>query len=182
MNIQFLRQGALLGVLLFGGLAMADNLAERDQEFLEQAAQNGHAEMSASRLALTKARNPKVRVFAQRMIDDHQRVDAELTSLAASKKYTPPKEPSMLQKGKEMLIANLGDDSFDQRYMNQMGVQAHEETVRLFEEASRDARDPDVKAFASKHLPALREHLKAARDLHATLIPANTNSNAQAPS
>ncbi len=177
MNIQFLRQGALLGVLLFGGMAMADNLAERDQEFLEQAAQNGHAEMSASRLALTKARNPKVRVFAQRMIDDHQRVDAELSSLAASKKYTPPKEPSMLQKGKEMLIANLGDDSFDQRYMNQMGVQAHEETVRLFEEASRDARDPDVKAFASKHLPALREHLKAARDLHSTLIPANTNSN-----
>lgn len=176
MNIRFLRLCALSGVLLMGGAALADKLPERDQEFLEQAAQNGHAEVSASRLALTKARNPQVREFAQRMIDDHQRVDGELTKLAASKEYTPPKEPSMLQKGKEMLIANLGDDSFDKRYITQMGVQAHEETIRLFEEASREARDPEVKSFAAKHLPALRDHLKTARSLQATLAPESAGS------
>lgn len=169
MNIRFFRHVALAFALLSGAGAQAGNLAEPDQAFLEQAAQNGHADMSASRLALTKARDPRVRTWAQRTIDDHERVDAELNRLAESRNYKPPKEPSMLQKGKEMVLANLSDDSFDQRYIEQVGIEAHESTIRLFEEAARSARDPLVKAFANKHLPALRDHLKTARELQATM-------------
>ncbi|MGS5087033.1 DUF4142 domain-containing protein [Hydrogenophaga sp. A37] len=174
MRVQTLRCATLVLALMFGGPAFADKLAEGDQEFLEQAAQNGLAEQSASRLALTKARDQRVRDFAQRMVDEHARVDTELQTLARSKDYTPPKEPSMLQKGKELLIANLGDESFDRRYVSQMGVEAHESNVRLFEAAAREARDPDVKAFATKHLPALRDHLETARTLMETVNPART--------
>lgn len=172
MKNRILLRGALVFALFGGAAAFADNLAQRDQEFLEQAAQNGHAEQSASQLALTKARNPQVKAFAQRMVDEHARVGNELESLAASKNYTPPDEPSLVQKGKEALIGGLSDETFDRRYVNQLGVEAHEATVRLFEEAAREARDPDVKAFATKHLPTLRDHLQAARALKATVDPA----------
>lgn len=155
--------------LLLSAAAMAQNLANRDREFLEQAAQNGHAELSASRLALEKSRSEQVRAFAQRMIDDHTRANEELKALATAKQYQPPTEPSMLQKGKEMLIAGLSDDNFDRRYINQMGVEAHQDTVELFEKAARDAQDADVKAFATKLLPQLREHLQAARSLKVTV-------------
>lgn len=165
--------------MLLGSAVYADNLAESDQEFLEQAAQNGHAELSASRLALNKARNPQVRAFAQHMIDDHTRVDEELRSLAASKNYSPPQEPSLLQKGKEKILSAMGDESFDRRYVNQMGVDAHEETVALFEKAAREARDPEVKAFAVKHLPSLREHLQKARELKAVVDPEAATSGAR---
>lgn len=172
MKAQILRCAALALALVFSGTAFADKLAEGDQEFLEQAAQNGLAEQSASRLAQTKARDPRVRDYAQRLIDDHAGMGAELQALAASKEYTPPKEPSMLQKGKELLIANLGDNDFDRRFISQMGVEAHESTIRLFEEASRQARDPEVKAFATKHLPMLREHLRIAQTLKGSVDPA----------
>lgn len=40
-----------------------------------------------------------------------------------------------------------------------------EPTVEMFEQASRDAQDADVKGLADKTLPKLREHLEMARAL-----------------
>lgn len=165
MKTRALPMITLACTLLLGGPALAENLAEVDQAFLEQAAQNGHAEVSAGRLALTKARNPKVRDFAQRMVDDHTQLGEDLKTLAAARRYTPPDEPSRLQKGKEMIIAGLGDGTFDRRYLNQMGVEAPKATIPLYEKTALESRDPEVKAFASKHLPALRQHLQTAQEL-----------------
>jgi putative membrane protein len=171
MKHRTLQQARLVVVLMLGGHAMADTLAQRDQAFLEQAAQNGHAELSAGRLALTKARNPQVQAFAQRMIEDHTRIGEELLTLAAARKYQPPTEPSMFQKGKEMVIGGMADETFDRRYIHQMGVEAHRDNIRLFEKAANDAQDPEVKAFATKHLPGLRQHLEVAQGLKMKVEP-----------
>jgi len=154
--------------LLLAGSAWAQGLAEVDRNFLEQAAQNGHAEVSAGRLALTKARDPKVRDYAQRMVDEHTQAGEELRTLAAAKRHEVPTEPSMLQKGKEMIIAGLGDETFDRRYLAQMGVEAPRAAIPLYEKTARESRDPEVKAFASKQLPALREQLQTAQTLKAS--------------
>jgi putative membrane protein len=156
---------------MLGGHAFADRLAQQDQAFLEQAAHNGHAELSAGRLALTKARHPQVQAFAQRMIEDHTRMGAELVALATARNYKPPAEPSMLQKGKEMVIGGMADETFDRRYVHQMGVEAHQDTIRLYEKAASEARDPEIKAFAMKHLPGLRQHLETARELKMKVEP-----------
>lgn len=153
--------------LLFGGLAMAQDLAEADRAFLEQAAQNSHSEVSAGRLALTKARDPKVRDYAQRMVDEHTRTGEELRTLAATKQHEVPTEQSMQQKGKEMIIAVVADESFDRRYLAQMGVEAPRAAIPLYEKTARESRDPEVKAFASKQLPALRQQLQTAEALKA---------------
>ena len=73
----------LCSALLFGGTALAQDLAEVDRTFLEKAAQNGHAEVSAGRLALTKARDPKVRDYAQRRVG-HQVLWAMLVGCVIS--------------------------------------------------------------------------------------------------
>jgi putative membrane protein len=171
MKKRTLQQASLVVALMLGGHAMADTLARQDQAFLEQAAQNGHAELSAGRLALTKARNPQVQAFAQRVIEDHTRIGEELVTLAMARNYKPPTEPSMLQKGKEMVIGGMADESFDRRYVIQMGVEAHQDTIRLFEKAANEARDPEIKAFATRHLPHLRQHLEAARELKVKVEP-----------
>ena len=156
----------LCTALLFGGSALAQGLAEVDRTFLEQAAQNSHAEVSAGRLALTKTRDPKVRDYAQRMVDEHTRAGEELRTLAAARQHEVPTEPSMAQKGKEMIIATLIDDSsFDRRYLAQMGVEAPQTAIPLYEKTARESRDPEVKAFASKQLPALRQQLQTAKGL-----------------
>lgn len=171
MKHRTLQQARLVVALMLTSPVMADTLAQRDQAFLEQAAQNGHAELSAGRLALTKARNPQVQAFAQRMIDDHTRIGEELQALATARNYKPPTEPSMLQKGKEMVIGGMADETFDRRYVHQMGVEAHQDTIRLFEKAANEAQDPEVKAFAARNLPGLRQHLQAARDLKVKVEP-----------
>jgi len=142
----------------------AQQLDGDDKDFLENAAQSGHAEIEGSRMAQEKARNPDVKAFAEKMIQDHTKVGDELKALAQQKGYTPPAEPSLLQKAK-LKTLGMTDDGFDEMYADQIGVSAHEDAVKLFQDASANAKDADIKAFAAKHLPALQEHLKMAQDL-----------------
>ena len=53
---------------------------------------------------------------------------------------------------------------FDERYVKLM-VEEHEKAVKLFEKAAEDAKDPEVRSFASQHVGSLREHLEEARGL-----------------
>jgi len=105
---------------------------------------------------------------ATQMVKDHTAVGGELATLAKGKGYTPPTEPSVMQKG-ELKALDVADDSFDGLYVRRIGVAAHEDAVKLFEKASKDAKDPDVKAFAQKNLPALQHHLEMAKTLLASI-------------
>lgn len=145
----------------------AGKLARADAAFLKQAAQNGHAEVESSKVALTKAVNPQVKAFAQQMVDDHTKTNSELSALAASKGVDVPTEPSLAQKAKLKLLSARDGDGFDRHYAESMGVEAHEDTIKLFKKASAEATDQEVKAFALKTLPALEHHLQMAKALHA---------------
>src|SRR5690606_10305916 len=90
----------------------------------------------------------------------------EAQELARNKKLTPPTEPSVMQRTEVTGMKALTGGAFDAMYVNRIGVASHEATVEMFEKASREAQDPDVKAMASKTLPKLQEHLKAARALN----------------
>lgn len=140
-------------------------LASSDLDFLKKAAHNGHAEVEASKLVETKGSNTQVKSFAQQMVADHTKVGGELDVLAASKGVRVPAEPSMVQKAKARLVQARDGAAFDRAYIETFGVKAHEETVRLFQKAAKEAKDADVKAFAEKTLPGLQQHLKMARDI-----------------
>ena len=49
--------------------------------------------------------------------------------------------------------------------MREVGIKAHEKDIKLFEKASKDVKDAELKAFVDKTLPQLREHLAAAQKL-----------------
>ncbi|SAI40962.1 Predicted outer membrane protein [Bordetella ansorpii] len=144
--------------------AGTQKLDSADRDFLENAAQAGHLEVEGSKLAATKAKSADVKAFAEKMIADHGKVGQELDALAKSKGYTPPTEPSMMQRAK-LKTLDVRDESFDKAYADSIGVSAHEDAVELFTKASKEAKDADVKAFAAKTLPALQEHLNMGREL-----------------
>jgi putative membrane protein len=156
---------ALIGGLCLAGSALAADLANKDREFLQQAAQNGHAEVEASKMAATRARSSEVKSFAERMVADHTKVSQELSQLATSKQLKVPAEPSIAQKTKLKLLQAADGDKFDQRYSENFGVKAHQDTIKLFSEAAREAKDADVKAFAQKTLTSLQQHLQMAQSL-----------------
>jgi putative membrane protein len=155
---------------LFTTLApAADGMVRSDRNFMEQAAQNGHAEVEAAKLAQSKSGNEKLKSFAAQMEKDHTKANEELAALASSKNIKLPTEPSAVQKSKAKAMSALEGARFDRQYADTMGVKAHEDTLKMFQKAASGAKDPDVKAFAAKTVPALEQHLKMSRDLRAAL-------------
>jgi putative membrane protein len=164
---------ALATIALFLPLSVmaqsTSSLSSADKDFLENAAQSGHAEIEGSKIAEQKSGNAAVKTFAGQMIQDHTKVSQELTTLAASKGYTPPSEPSVVQKTKLKALGVTSGTSFDKMYASQIGVSAHEDAVHLFQKAATDAKDPDIKAFAAKTVPSLEHHLEMAKALQKTV-------------
>ncbi|TRM53439.1 DUF4142 domain-containing protein [Achromobacter sp. LC458] len=145
-------------------MAADSKLDSKDRDFLENAAQSGHMEVEGSKLALQKSQNAEIKSFAQKMIDDHGKAGQKLASLAKSKGYDAPTEPSLMQQAK-LKTLGMRDDGFDKAYAEGVGVSAHEDAVKLFEDASKNAKDPEVKQFAAETLPILQQHLQMAKTL-----------------
>lgn len=165
-------------LLAFAGSAGAADLARADKNFLEKAAEANHTEINASKIALEKSTMPAVKEFANAMIADHGKTGDEARALATAKGVKLPDDPSTMQKAKITMLSKLNGANFDKQYAKIVGVNAHEDTIKLFRKASTDAKDPDVKAFAAKTLPALEHHLEMAKALKATTDSAKGNSAA----
>lgn len=143
----------------------ATTVKEDDSEFLVEAASGGMMEVQAGQLASTKAQNARVKAFGAMMVRDHSKANDELKALAASKNITIP---TTLGEDHQKHVNDLNEKTgkdFDEAYMSMM-VDDHKKDVDKFDDASKDAKDADVKAFAAKTLPVLRAHLDSAKAVH----------------
>ncbi len=143
------------------------------RKFMTKAAAGGIAEVEMGKLAQTKATNEQVKQFGARMEADHSKANAELKSIAASKNVelpqsSPKKELAMMDKMKTMSGAD-----FDRAYMSHM-VADHKKDIALFEKEANSGKDAQLKAFATKTLPTLREHQQMAVSLHDAMMGAET--------
>jgi putative membrane protein len=139
-----------------------NTLPEEERTFMVKAGADGMAEVELGQLAQRKAADRRVRDFARRMVARHGKANDELRALARSKGVSLPSAPDQEQHAHAEKMRDLAGAAFDEAYMEHM-VAEHEKAVELFTRISRDAKDPDVKAFATRTLPALREHLRLAR-------------------
>lgn len=134
------------------------------QEFVNNAASGGMFEVQSSELALERSQTPAVQEFARMMIADHSAANEELKAIAEGKSLTVPTEIAGPPAEHMSAVQAAEGDSFDQTYM-QHQVQAHEETIMMFQAEARNGSDPDLRAFAEKTLPALNAHLQQAQGL-----------------
>jgi putative membrane protein len=165
----------LLGIFSTASLALAmpavtqaqtaPKLSHQDTEFLKDAAEAGNAEVAGSKLAVAQSANADVKSFAQTMIDDHDKAAAELKSLAEQKGVKVSDTPSATKRMEIKLLSGRTGASFDQHYAESIGVDAHQDAVKLFQKEVDKGTDADVKAWASKTLPTLTHHLEMAQNL-----------------
>ncbi|HSB94585.1 MAG TPA: DUF4142 domain-containing protein [Flavitalea sp.] len=140
----------------------ASSLTDKDNEFVMKAASGGMMEVELGKLAQEKASNPRVKEFGSMMVTDHTKANDELKSLAQSKGVTLP---GTMTDEHQKHVKDLGEKSgkdFDEAYMKMM-VDDHKEDVDHFEDCSKDSKDADLKAFATKTLPVLQKHLAEAK-------------------
>jgi putative membrane protein len=139
-------------------------VSDADKKFMMEAASGGMFEVEAGKVAAQKASAEDVKKFGQRMVDDHSKANEELMQLANSKGVTPPKEMNKAHKEKLDKLSKKSGKDFDKAYMDEM-VKDHTKDVSAFKKEAKDGKDPDVKAWASKTLPTLEDHLKMAKDM-----------------
>ncbi|MFN2439153.1 MAG: DUF4142 domain-containing protein [Chitinophagaceae bacterium] len=136
----------------------AMSLESTDKDFVMKAASGGMMEVEASQIAQQNAAHPRVKAFADMMVQDHTNVNNELKGFASSRGLTLPQD-SLMAKHKNMLdkMRNMTGKAFDKHYIDMMNND-HNKDISEFEKASKKCRDADLKAWAAKTLPTLRMH------------------------
>ena len=139
-----------------------------DTDFMTKAALGGMAEIELGKLAATKAQNPEVKQFAQKMVTDHTKAADELKAMAGEKNFSMPvrldaKHQAVLDK-----LNGLSGAEFDKAYVEAM-VADHEETVATFKSEAEGGKDADAKAWAGKTLPTLQMHLEMIKAIQAKM-------------
>lgn len=135
-----------------------NNKNEKDAQFLVDAAEINHEEISLGQLAQQKGGSGHVKELGKMMENEHTKSLADLTALAKTKNISLP--TSQTENGKDAykkLIEKSGND-FGKEYSSLM-VNEHKDAIALFEKASTECTDPDIRAWSVAMIPALRTHL-----------------------
>jgi putative membrane protein len=152
-----------------GKVPLKAGVERKDERFIEQAARAGHAEIAAGKLAATRGSSEEVKAFARQAVEHHARANRELEEIAIKKGVAWPSAPHWWQQRELKKLQGLSGHEFDRRYMQEAGVDDHEDTVKLFRKARNDATDPEVKAFFEKKLPVVEQHFEMARALERSM-------------
>ena len=140
-------------------------MARADRKFIDDAARSGMFEVQVAQLAASKANDLNVKNFASMLVDQHTAANKELVQIANAKKVELPAAPKRSLRREIDKLGKKSGDEFDRAFVREVGIKAHEKDIKLFEDARKHVKDPDLKAFVDKTLPVLQDHLAAAKKL-----------------
>jgi putative membrane protein len=131
---------------------------EQDAQFLVSAHEINLEVISLGKLAQQKGNTSHVRDLGKMMESEHLKSLADLTTLAKSKNISiPTSDTKSVQETYEKLNKKIGSD-FGKEYSSMM-VSSHKNAIILFDKASIECTDPEIKAWALATIPTLRKHL-----------------------
>lgn len=137
----------------------SDDSLRDDAGYVTRAAEDGLYEVRLSSDAKAKTANAGVKKLAAHMQQAHEKANKQLMEIAAKKSITVP---TVIAQGKvddiNRLLEKSGND-FDKAFVEELSDK-HEKAIKLFEDASKDVKDEELKAWFSKTLPELRNHLE----------------------
>ena len=138
-----------------------------DKEFLVKAAQGGMTEVELGKLAQEKASSSDVKQFGARMVTDHSKANDQLKTVAAKDGVAVPTTLDSRHQAMVDHMRHLSGPAFDKAYVNMM-VHDHQKDAAEFRQASVNAQDPDVKAFAADTLKVIEAHLSDIKSIQNT--------------
>lgn len=141
------------------GTNKSSSLSESDRQFITDAASSDLFEIQSSQWALQQqSADPELGRIAQMMVEDHTKASQDLRSIAQRKGITVPQRMSENHQQMYDRLRSASGNQVATQY-RQMQLQAHQEGVALFQRASQNLTDPELRQFAQRTLPVLREHL-----------------------
>jgi putative membrane protein len=135
--------------------AEAPKMSQKDQKFLSQIAAGGAQVVEDSKVAEQQG-GPAVKSVAARIVNERGRSNKELLDLTKKKG---------LGLGIDKIKArSMGKSNFDKQYTHTLSRDLQED-VKLLQSAAASADDKDVKAWAGRTLPMVRQHLSAVQGI-----------------
>jgi putative membrane protein len=149
--------------------ASAPTAQMSDEEFVSQMLMSNMAEVELGKLGSEKATPAELKSFAQRLVQDHGKALEELEVLAQKKNIKVPTEIDGEHKATYDELAALSGAAFDREFAETM-VGAHRKSVEKLTAHVAIAKDQEVRAWASKVLPTVREHLKISEQVRSKAV------------
>jgi len=130
-------------------------LSQKDTSFIQKAASGGQQEIENGKMAEKQGKSADVKRIGARMVADHTRANKELTELANRK--------GVKFDTRGVKAQNIGAADFDRQYLKLLEMD-HKNDIAEFQQEAKSGDDRDVKAWAAKTLPMLKEHLAMVED------------------
>ena len=159
---------AVLGLLAAAPVVRAGDKAMSTEAFVAKVIDCNVSEKDFAEKAAKSADSADVRKYAQRLIDDHTKLNARATALARDLKIGVVTGTSKEHKEALLKLTTSTGRDFDRAFVRHM-VKGHEEAIKMFETQAKGTTNKEIRTFATEALPTLREHLEMARKLDTQL-------------
>ena len=168
---------ALVTAPAFAQLMKSDQKIDNaDAAAMKQLAQANLNEIEGGKAAASKAQSPDVKQFAQKMVDDHTQMLADLKSLAQQKSVSLPQSASLKDMAQMKLMERSSGAEFDKKYMEEM-VKDHQKDAKEVQDLAAKTKDSDFKAALQKAGTKINEHLQLAQRIASSSSAGATSSS-----
>jgi putative membrane protein len=124
--------------------------------FTTSALMDGMTEVRMGRLGSARAHNQALRELSDRIVSDHERINGEINTMAASRSITGPTELDADSRTVLKTVGGLHGEAFDRTFIEQM-LSANTKAIALFT-AAMGQSDADIASLARRSLPSLKSH------------------------
>jgi putative membrane protein len=145
--------------------AISGTMAPVDEAFALYASSNSLAQMEGARLVLKNAQRSDVREFAQATMRVHTQALDELRRVATARGFKLPAAPTGRHADMVTKLSGVAASDLEDAFVQRFGVDAHKETIGLYERQAQEGQDAALRKHALSALASLRERMAAAQKL-----------------
>ena len=136
-----------------------------DEAFALYAASSGLAQVEGARLVLKSTQRAEVRDFAQATLNTHTKALDGLRRIVAGRGFKFPAAPTGRHADMVTKLSGVAAAEREDAFVQRFGVDAHKETISLYERHAKEGVDPALRKHALDVLALLRERMAAAQKL-----------------
>jgi putative membrane protein len=142
-----------------------DSSRAKDPETcIKQAAEMNAATIKFAELASQKAENPELKRYAQSLQRDHQKAQTELETIAKNHNVTLATTVDAKCQEELTRLEGLNGAEFDKEFAKG-AVEGHAKAIAHLQQASSQAKDPEIAQYTRNMLTRLKEHQQEGRDI-----------------
>jgi putative membrane protein len=156
------RIGVIALVLSAASVRAGDFNAEAD--FLTRASNSNLFAISESRLVLDRTRDPQLKIFARRLLDEHGSAEADLQAAAKGSGATVPRTLDQDHQARLKALRGKSGADFDKAYVADQG-ENHSNALTLYGDYMLWGENKNLNALAAKMIPITEAQLKVAQTL-----------------